>query len=220
MLFSGVILEGVAGSGKTTALRGVLAAPAFRSALSSIVLSEHHTQRVLESRGPRSSLEVDDNIGLLAAHASYLRGLHDRLSSMQAWREQSSVNPRLHVVIERFHLTHALSYAHLDWTHVNGLDAELAAMGFHLVLLTASEAVLRHRLALRHEQWGSFLTEAGQRRRLAALPDGERLVEYFMQQQAELLELATRSRLRQTCIDTSALSAAAVSQRISKLFDH
>jgi hypothetical protein len=139
---------------------------------------------------------------------------------MQAWRAQSAVNPRLHVVIERFHLTHALSYAHLDWTHVNGLDAELAAMGFHLVLLTASEEVLRRRLSSRGEHWAGFLTEPGQRRRLAALPDSDRLAQYFIQQQGELLELATRSRLRLTCIDTSALSVAEVSQRISTLFEH
>lgn len=107
MLFRGVLLEGVACSGKSSLLAALLSHPSFvaRKGLSSVILTEHYTQRVLESKGPRAALRVEDNVALLREHAHYIAKLEARLRAMRRWQEEDLANPRMTVVIERFHLT-------------------------------------------------------------------------------------------------------------------
>src|SRR5262245_2300961 len=99
MLFRGVILEGVTCSGKSSLLRALVSHPSFvtRAGVSSIVLTEHHTQRVLESKGPRGVLRVEDNIELLRDHTDYLGKVAGRLGRMTRWREENLSNPRVAV---------------------------------------------------------------------------------------------------------------------------
>jgi hypothetical protein len=237
MLFRGVILEGVAAAGKSSLLRALLAHPAFvaRPGGSCVVLTEHHTQRVLEARGPRAGLRVEDHVALLRQHADYLMGLHQRLGAMERWARERLPNPRLVAVLERFHLSHLLNYQHLAWADVVGIDEQLAAIGFHLCLVTASAPELERRFAAdrgegdegpagpeqgaprasRDAPWGSFLAEEGQRHRLAAPPSSAaEAAAYYIRQQDEALALAARSRLPQVRIDTTTTPAEAAAEQV------
>ncbi len=209
MLFRGVILEGVACSGKSNLLRALLAHPAFvgRAGGSSIVLTEHHTQRVLESKGPRALLRVQDSVDLLREHSDYLGKIAGRICQMTHWQKENLRNPRLIAVIERFHLSHVLNYQHIDWEHVGDIDEHLAEIGIHLCLVITAPEELRRRIrADRTGAWGSFLSEPGQRGCFAEHPSDEAKVRYFVQQQDALLTLAERSRMPKSQVDTTALS--------------
>jgi thymidylate kinase len=220
MPFRAIILEGVAGSGKSSLLKALLAHPTFvnRPGVSSLVLTEHHTQRVLEGLGPRASLRVEDNLGLLHAHVDYLTGVASRLDGMTRWKDAGLENPRFAAIIERFHLTHALNYAHLEWTDVAALDVRLAQVGTKLCLVTASPDELCKRLASRGPDWGSFLHEPGQRRRLTGAPSALERDRYFVEQQAALRELAKRSTLERIELDTTDLDPSSAAERLLELW--
>jgi hypothetical protein len=186
MLFRGVILEGVACSGKSSLLRALLSQPSFvgRAGGSSIVLTEHHTQRVLESNGPRVLLRVQDNLDLLREHSDYLGKVAGRLRRMTRWQEGCLSNPRVIAVIERFHLSHVLNYEHIDWDHVADIDGLLAEIGIRLCLVITHADELRRRICDdRGGAWGAFLTEPGQRGSFSEHPSDEAKVRYFVKQQ-------------------------------------
>lgn len=217
LLFRGVVLEGVACAGKSSLLRALLRHPSFvdRPGASSVVLTEHHTQRVLEARGPRAQLRVQDNVTLLREHADYLANMAGRLRPMTRWQEHNLGNPRLTAVIERFHLTHVLNYEHLDWHDVTEIDAQLAEIGVRLCLVTAAPAELRRRLrGDRAGAWGAFLTEPGQRGHFAEPPDDEAKCRYFLAQQEDMLTLAERSRMPKLLVDTTTLSPRAAAEMV------
>lgn len=207
VLFRGLILEGVACSGKSTLLRALLSHPTFvdRLGTSTLVLTEHHTQRVLESLGSRGRLAVHDNVSLLREHTSYLRGLASRLAAMSCWTAAASENPKTLAVLERFHLSHVLNYEHLAWPDVVDLDSDLAALGLTLCLVTARPDEIRRRVRSRGLGWGEFLWEVGQRNQLRGSSTPDVVADYFIRQQDELLELATRSCLLSVEIDTTAV---------------
>ncbi len=218
MLFRAVVIEGVACSGKTSALHSLVRHPAFveRPGSSSLVLSEHHTQRVLEGLAARSELKTANSVDLLNEHVGYVRGLRARLLGVQRWSRDNAANPRFVVVFERFHLTHVLNYDDVVWRDVAGIDAELAEMGFDLCVLTARRMELEQRLAARGADWSAFLAEQGQRHRIDDAAHFGGKVGYFVEQQEELLALAERSRMPTTVLDTSTLS---LDQVVSRLLD-
>jgi hypothetical protein len=220
MLLRGVILEGVACSGKSGLLHALLAHPSFvgRAGASSIVLTEHHTQRVLESKGPRAQLQVQDNVMLLREHTDYLGGIAGRIGHMTNWQEKDSGNPRMTAVIERFHLTHVLNYQHIEWAHVADIDGQLAELGIRLCLVVTAPHELRRRIRdERAGAWGSFLSEPGQRGHFAEHPTDEAKVRYFVQQQESLLTLAERSRMPTYQVDTTGTSPLLAAEGVLRL---
>jgi hypothetical protein len=219
MPFRAVVIEGVAGSGKSSLLRALLAHPRFvnRPGSSSLVLTEHHTQRVLEGMGPRSGLRVEDHVGLLREHVDYLAGIASRLGRMARWKREGLANPRFVAIVERFHLTHALNYAAIEWSHVVDIDERLASIGAVLGVTTAHPSDLRKRLASRGPDWGAFLSEQGQRHHLPEIASPNERADYFIAQQAALRELAARSAMSLVEIDTSSLAPEAAAER---LLDH
>lgn len=219
MPFRAVVLEGVAGSGKSTLLRALLAHPRFvnRPGSSSLVLTEHHTQRVLEGLGPRSDLRVEDHLELLRAHVDYLTGVASRLDRMTRWKQDRLANPRFVAIVERFHLTHVLNYAHLEWSDVVDLDRQLASVGTVLCVTTASSDLLRARLGSRGPDWGTFLSEPGQRHHLLEAASFTERADYFIAQQTALRELAKRSSMARVELDTSVLAPEAGAERVLEL---
>jgi hypothetical protein len=220
MLFRGVILEGVACSGKSSLLRSLLSHPSFvnRAGASAIVLTEHHTQRVLDSMGPRSQLRVQDNVLLLREHADYLSKVAERIGRMYRWQQENLGNPRVVAVIERFHLTHVLNYEHLDWSHVVDIDEQLAEIGIHLCPVITAPSELRRRIGSdRAGEWGSFLNEPGQRGYFVEHPSDEAKAQYFAEQQDALLALAERSKMRKSQIDTTETSPLLAAEAVLRL---
>lgn len=187
----GVVVEGVTCAGKTTLLRALLRHPAYlaRAGLSSLVLTEHHTQRVLEALPAPGR---DEHLALLRAHVAYLQGIAARVGGMTRWMTERLPNPRFTVVLERFHLTHVLACPGLAWDDVADIDAALAELGVTLVVVRAERGELLARV--RRERPQRFASMAVQEERL--------------------LELASRSRMARLEVDTTATAAETLAGRV------
>jgi thymidylate kinase len=217
VLFRGVVIEGVTCAGKSALLGALLGHPAFvrRAGASSLVLTEHHTQRVLESLGPRANLRLDDHLTLLRSHVDYLAGIATSLDRMTRWTAERRTNARFLAILERFHLTHVIGYPHVQWQDVADLDATLATLGVHLCVLRLDPAELRRRIRSdRSAGWGTFLAEPGHRDAFTHAPDDDEKAEHFTRQQERLLTLAARSRMPRLELDTTTLSPAECARRV------
>ena len=194
---SGLILEGVSGSGKSTLLREILRCRTFvdREYRSAIVLTEHHTQRVLERKEQDGGLVTEDHLRLLRRHVGYVEGINRSLCSMD-WRERNRVNMRVPYLFERFHLTHVAHYDYLAWQDVDKIDRRLARLNCRVCVLTIDVETMRERIIDRRDE--------GFRRYLNRFGSTEELIlKHFTDQQHELLELARRSRLPSIELDSS-----------------
>lgn len=190
---SGLVVEGICCSGKTTILDAIRCSDLFvnRDYSSTIILSEHHTQRVLEKKEAQEGLTLDDNINLLDKHVSYLESLFHPLQAMP-WASNQRTNQRIPFILERFHLTHATHYEHVVWEDVVGIDRRLAALNCKLCLLVlAEEDIEREIIFKRNTAWRDYISKFGN-------TNGE-IVEYYSKQQDRLLEMAEASNM-ECCI--------------------
>jgi len=208
---SGLVIEGVSSSGKSTLLRSLLADERYlaRGFASAIVLSEHHTQRVLEPIESGRGLTVTDNVRLLEEITRWLRQRSARALGHD-WESRGRIAHRLAFVLERFHITHAFHYDHVSWTDVAHVDGELATLGTRLVVLTIGEAAIRARLESRGDAWQRYARTLGS-------TDTE-LVAHFLDQQSRLVELAERSRLPRLVLDATRLSPDAVREEVIRFW--
>jgi len=207
---SGLILEGICGSGKTTILHSLLRSERFvlRSFPSSIVLSEHQTQRVLERKERETGLTPEDNVGLLEQHVSYLEAARDRLTQME-WCENKRTNMRVPYLLERFHFTHVCHYSHVTWEHVSPIDHRLAKLDCKLCLLVIPDELLRERIITgRDSAWHDYLKRYG--------ATDEEILQYYTTQQNILRDLLARSELETRIIDTG---AATIDQAMTQVLD-
>jgi hypothetical protein len=210
---SGLLLEGVSGSGKTALLRALLDGNDFASGgpLSTMILTEHQTQRVLEKRDREQGLTVVDNLGLLEGHVGYLESLNARLEAME-WCRKGQTNQRVRFVLERFHLTHVVQYEHMTWPMLEDIDRRLADLRATLVLLLVDEAALHDRLfSGRDEAWLSYMQRFGKTR--------GKIVAHFMRQQEEYVALADRSSLRSITVETGRLRASEAAHVVLDLWN-
>ncbi len=161
---SGLILDGICRTGKTTIFRSLLQAAPFvkRSFLSSLVLSEHQTQRVLERKEREEGLKQSDNVALLDQHVTYLECMRDRLGQMQ-WCENNRTNMRIPYVFERFHFTHVYHYTHMSWPDVQEIDTRLAGLNCKLCLFSMDDSMLKRRIFTnRSPGWREYLARYGE----------------------------------------------------------
>lgn len=198
---SGLIIEGICGTGKTTLFRSLLRSEPFaqRSFLSGVTLSEHQTQRALERKEREAGLTPEDNLGLLNQHVSYLEALRDRLDRME-WCANSGTNMRVPFVLERFHFTHVCHYPHMTWEHVEGIDRRLAGLNCKVCLLTMPDHLLGERIiTTRNKAWREYLSRHGH--------TDEEILRHYAHQQQHLLNLRGLSTLDTLTIDTADTSA-------------
>ena len=193
----GLILEGVSGSGKTKVLNALLRSREYlnRGHLSSIVLTEHHTQRVLEPKQETRGLTVQDNTALLRRHVETVRALDAGLRGTD-WSDRGRLNHRLCYVLERFHLTHVSHYPHMRWEHVTAIDDALVGLGCKLCLLTADRDTIEERAVnRRHDrEW---------QRHLSSLGSYPEVLNHYMAQQEHLLALREASSIPSLVVNTS-----------------
>lgn len=205
---SGIILEGICGSGKTAILKKLLRCPRFvaKTYDSSIVLSEHQTQRVLERKEREAGLTVDDNLGLLDQHVSYLEGLAERLATMH-WCDNKKTNMRIPYILERFHFTHAAHYAHVDWHDVEAIDSRLAQLNCGLCLLTIDEARMEQRIIdSRNSGWLNYVSRFGK--------TNAEIIGHYKRQQDLFLEMAKETGLPAIVLNTTAMSLSEAVDRV------
>ena len=194
---SGLILEGVCGTGKTSILRAILRSKAYiqKPYFSSLVLSEHQTQRVLESKERQGTLTISDNVALLEGHVAYLEKLRDRLDEMD-WCDKNLTAMRIPYLVERFHFTHVGHYAHVDWEDVAALDKRLAQLSCKLCLFTIDDAVLEQRVIHdRSAGWRDYVKRFGS--------TNAEIIRHYSEQQRLMVDLCRKSALEIRLIDTS-----------------
>jgi len=197
---SGLILEGICGTGKTTVLRAIVQSDRFvkKSFLSSIVLSEHQTQRVLERKEKEEGLTSADNLALLDQHVRYLESLRDRLDETD-WCQNNRTNMRVPYIFERFHFTHIYHYSHMNWEDVQNIDSRLANLNCKLCLFTIDHSLLEHRIITgRTSGWLDYLKRYGK--------TNEEILEYYDKQQKLLRSLCEKSKLDTLIVNTTDMS--------------
>ena len=207
---SGLILEGICGTGKTTLFRSLLQSERFfqRSFLSAIFLSEHQTQRVLERKERETGLTPNDNVGLLDQHVSYLEAVQNRLDQME-WCRNNRTNMRVPYVLERFHFTHVYHYPHITWEHVEPIDRRLAKLNCKLCLLVIPEELLRKRIiSSRDLAWRDYLKRYGD--------TDQAILKHYATQQNMLRGLLARSALNTLIVDTGATT---IDQSLARVLD-
>jgi adenylate kinase len=194
---SGLIIEGVCGTGKTAVLRELLRSDAFlnRPFVSSIVFSEHQTQRVLEQKERTEGLEPGDNIGLLEGIVEMLESMNGKLNKTD-FLKRKRVDQKLVYVLERFHLTHACDYDHMKWNMVKGVDTRLRKLNAKLCVLKAQDEVIGDRIMRNRDPcWVDYLRRFGSTR--------EEIVGHFVEAQQEMLRMSELTSLPVIVIDTT-----------------
>ncbi len=209
---SGLILDGVCGTGKTTLFRALQQSEAFshRSFLSVIALSEHQTQRVLERKERDTGLATDDNVALLDQHVSYLETVQNRLNQME-WCQNNRTNMRIPYLLERFHFTHVHHYNHMSWSDVEDIDRRLAELNCKLCLLTVDDSILADRIISgRNAEWRNYLSRYGE--------TDDEILEYFAEQQKLLRALCDESELDTLIVDTTKASVEDTLDQVIKFW--
>ena len=195
---TGLILEGIAGTGKSTAIRSLLVSEAWikKGHISSIVLSEHQTQRVLEANEKLGPLQVQDHQILLSKIVSMLEQFNSGLQAMD-WSARNRQAHKLPFLLERFHFTHVFHYPGMTWEDVDDIDARLAVLNAKVCMLTINPVVMKQRIVwdTNKNGWQSFLQRFGK--------SDDEIIEHFIIQQEHLIRLTKLTRLPCRIIDTS-----------------
>jgi hypothetical protein len=202
LLYQGLILEGISGTGKSAVLESLLAHPHMQHlpALSRLVLTEHHTQRVLEILEQQEILDSTHHISLLEDLVSFIENMQSRTSA-RGWNESGLQPYDLFFLIERFHLTHVFRFPYMNWHQVAHIDQRMRKIGAVLGLLTVDADILEERLFSRQNAcWFNYLKGYGE------TPDA--VVNTFMQRQTLAIQLAEQSCLPLIQLNTSHMSIA------------
>lgn len=209
---NGLILEGISGSGKTTILKALLKSSAYtdRDALSTIIYTEHQTQRILEKKDKENRLTIDDHINLLWDITNTFKQLNLRLQQRE-WRGKSEQNAKISYILERFHLTHACHYPYITWNMIKPIDYNLSLLGCKICLFTVNEETLHKRLFERDNNcWMNYLKRYGNTK--------EEIVHRFISQQNQFISLCKRSALPSMIIDTSNQEAKSIIKQITEFW--
>ncbi len=199
-MFQGLIIEGISGSGKTSVMEKMLVHTRMRqsTALSRIVLTEHHTQRVLELKEQQGLLQTRDHIDLLDGITTFLEGMQQKVVS-RGWSPPILDDAGLFFVLERFHLTHVFRFPYMQWHQVQSIDQRLLHLGAQHFLLTVNAAVLEERIFTRASAcWLNYLKRYGN--------SPSEIIDAYMQRQQQVIELSHMSCLPLIQLNTSNLT--------------
>ena len=139
---TGILLEGVVASGKTSVIRAIEQQTPWRSRGCKLVLSEFYTERANEHLRTRNA-------------ESYRVLMEKNLRLLEAAHQIEVTSPQLSpgtghdmaYMVERFHLTNAISYADEQFDAYEDIDRHLGRLRCGLVLLVVDEMMIGPRLA-------------------------------------------------------------------------
>jgi len=205
---SGIILEGIAGTGKTTALKALIGRDEWkdRAFLSSVVLTEHQTLRVLEAKKD-AGIAKEDNLSLLDIHIAYLETLTNYLSETD-WLERDRSAQKVPFIFERFHLSHAYHHEHLQWDDLLEIDQRLFNLNALVFLFTIEPEDMQERIINDYKKngWQDYLQTLGKNDR--------EILDHFVKKQNELLNFAEKSKLPVMHINSSELTSDEIVEKI------
>lgn len=196
-MYQGIILEGISGTGKTSVFEALANHKKMQSipAKSRLILSEHHTQRILELEEQKGILTPQHHTELLDQLVAFIEHLNLR-TSHRGWQSDHLQEQDLFFLFERFHLTHVFRFPYMNWSQVVAIDHRLKSLGAVLCLLTVNAETLEKRLfSRRHECWLNYLKQYGD--------SPSDIVNTLINRQKVAQELAALSSLPTLAIDTS-----------------
>lgn len=209
---SGLIIEGISGTGKTSVLKSLLKHREFldKPFISSVVFSEHQTQRVLEYKEKTKGLKPADNIGLLTGIVETLELFNNRLGQTDFLKRKRG-NHKLVYLLERFHLTHIYHYDHMGWEMVKGIDKRLNKLNAKMCVLKVKNEIIEDRIITnRKKGWVDYLKRYGKTK--------EEIVKYYIERQEEVLVMSELSSLPTIVIDTTNSKVEDVVNKIIKFW--
>ncbi len=200
MNLNGLIVEGIAGTGKSTFLYELQKSEHWQNKpfISSVILSEHHTLRVLEQKHLKDERTKEDSISLLDSHVSRLEQLKNNLTQTD-WLERDRVAQKIPFVFERFHLTHVYHYDDLGWGDVASIDSRLNKLSARLALFTIDEADIKERIIEDYKKagWQDYLQTLGS--------SETEIIDHFVTKQNQILDLSKESSIPLRVFNTSKL---------------
>lgn len=208
---NGLILEGIPAVGKSCALQALRACPEFQQRLSTLILSEHYTERAVE--------HVEE-----VAPVRYERLMYRLLAALEPLRVLGVEGPvfadggakaRLRYVFERFHLTNILAHANGDLAMLHRVENTLRVYQPVTVLLTVDPAEIEPRLqdtlARRNPGWQTWLLRQGR--------DLPAVAAHFADQQQRYRELLAAASLPGYELNVSELGYETVALRLNASLD-
>lgn len=211
---SGLIFEGIAGTGKTTTLTNLLASDSWNEKpfLSSQVLSEHHTMRVLEKLHETRSVKVSDSTNLLNQHVTHIENIQKNLEQTD-WLERDRTNQKFAYIFERFHLSHAYLFDTVTWRNLVPIDQRLLSINARICLFTIHPDDIQERIIEDYKKadWQDYLKTLGSN-------DNE-VKAHYIRKQDELVELASKSMLPVKIINSSRLSPTQVLNEVIQFWN-
>ncbi|WP_408954922.1 hypothetical protein [Natroniella sp. ANB-PHB2] len=208
----GIVIEGVPATGKTTIIEHLLRNEQVleRDFMPLLVYGEDLTQRVLEAKHNQGQITKEDNLNLLNDILTPLER-YQKYYHQRGWQgaEQEHCYAFL---LERFHLTHATYFDHLNWGELIQIDDRLADLKTKLVLLTMNKEVMVERIVVsRGSRWRSYISRFGS--------TVEEIVEHYYQRQQRKLKLAQQSNLVSLVLNTSAKNWEELAQQVLKFWE-
>ena len=174
-----------------------------------LIISEHHTQRVLETGSRNGTLTLVDHHTLLNEHLEYIETRLHWLSGAD-WCDPEQEAHYLFFILERFHLTHVIHYDYIDWRQMQDIDHRLDPIGGKLILLTSEYDSLRKRFFRENTNphWRNYIRRFGS--------SETEILEFFVQRQNQYIELADRSVLKHQILPTDGQTVEKIAKQILK----
>ena len=191
---TGLLLEGVVASGKTSIIRELHNHAVWRRRGSKLMLSEYFTERANEHLRARTA---DTYRALMQKNLRLLEAAHQIEVASPLLAPGGGHD--LCFVFERFHLTNAISYAEGDFDGYRDIDQELARLGCRLAVLVIDDMMVGPRIAEVYRQRGPKW-QAYQDRLQERVGD---LSHHYVVQQQEFRRGAEWSVLEHVIIDTT-----------------
>jgi len=191
---TGLLLEGIVASGKTSIVRELQQHAPWLRRGSKLIMSEFFTERANEHLRSRTA---ETYRALMQKNLKLLEAAHQIEVGSPLLTPGSGHD--LCYVLERFHLTNAISYADGNFDEYRDIDQELMRLGCHLAVLFVDEMMVGPRIAEVYRQRGPQW-QAYQDRLEARVGD---LSEHYISVQRAYLAGAEWSVLEHLLIDTT-----------------
>ena len=193
---TGLLLEGIVAAGKSSTIRELQDSPAWRTRESKLILSEFFTERANEHLRARTE---ESYRTLMEKDLRILEAAHQIESASPHFAPGSHGKHDLAYILERFHVTNALSYAEGRLEAYQDIDDELARLGCRIVLVVVNEMMIEPRLSetyrYRDDRWRAY-----QDRLRSHVGD---LTEHYSAQQQAYRELVAASAMQHVIVDAT-----------------